>query len=85
MDTHTHTLDYNFLPCAKAEIKGLDILYCGKFRKGSKSCPDLDLDRTMPNVKLLCDIFKYYNISKFQVPRLIIFLVIVLTDKRTYS
>ena len=32
---------------------GLDSLYCGKWRKISKSRRDLDLDRTMPNVELL--------------------------------
>ena len=42
----------------------LEILYCGKWRKISKSHPDLDLDRTMPNVRA---IFIYYNMFKFQV------------------
>ena len=32
--------------------KGLDILYCGKWRK-----IDLDLDQTMPNVELVGAIF----------------------------
>ena len=32
---------------------GLDTLYCGKWRKLSKSHYDLDLDRTMPNVELI--------------------------------
>ena len=52
----------------------LDSLYCSKYRKKSKSCRDLDLDRTMPNVELIQAIFIYYNIFKFHVPRLIIFL-----------
>ena len=36
---------------------GLDSLYCGKWRKISKSRHDLDLDRTMPNVELIRAIF----------------------------
>ena len=32
---------------------GLDSLYCGKWRKISKSRRDLDLDWTMPNVELV--------------------------------
>ena len=44
------------VPCAMC-------LYCGKWGKISKSCSDLDLDRTMYNVKLILDIFIYsvYN------------------------
>ena len=43
---------------------GLDSLYCGKWRKISKSRCDLDLDRTMPNVELfsyttICSSFKW--------------------------
>ena len=29
--------------------KGQHSLYCGKWKKISKSCRDLDLDQTMPN------------------------------------
>ena len=32
-------------------------LYCGKWRKISKTCCDLDLDRTVPNVEPIRDIF----------------------------
>ena len=32
---------------------GLDSLYCGKWRKISKSHRDLDLDQTKPNVELV--------------------------------
>ena len=63
----TDTLNHNFLTCAKAEIIGLDSLYCGKWRKIPKSRHDLDLDQTMPNVELVRAIFKYYNMFKFQV------------------
>ena len=31
----------------------LDSLYCGKWRKISKSLSDLDLNQTIPNVKLV--------------------------------
>ena len=37
---------------------GLDSLYCGKWRKISKSHRDLDLDQTMPNVELVRAILK---------------------------
>ena len=40
---------------------GLDSLYCGKWRKISKSRHDLDLDRTMPNVELV-ELFSYTTI-----------------------
>ena len=43
---------------------GLDSLYCGKWRKISKSHRDLDLDQTMPNVELVRAIFIYYSIFK---------------------
>ena len=46
---------------------GLDSLYCFKWSKISKSCRDLDLDQTMPNVELVRAIFIYYNMFKFQV------------------
>ena len=49
------------------KLMGLDILYCGKWRKISKSCHDLDLDRTMPNVELVRAIFIYYNMFTFQI------------------
>ena len=62
---------------------GLDSLYCGKWRKISKSRHDLDLDRTMPNVELVRAIIKCYNMFKFQVDGTIIFLVIVYTDGKT--
>ena len=51
---------------------GLDILYCGK-RRNIIFMPWPDLDRTMPNVELIRDIFICYNIFKFQVPSLIIY------------
>ena len=52
--------------CQSSDM-GLDSLYCGKWRKISKSRCDLDLDRTMPNVELVLAIFKYYNMFKFHV------------------
>ena len=58
-------------------------LYCGKWKKISKSHCDLDLDQTMPNVELIRAIFIYYNMFKFQVDWTIIFLVIVYTDTQT--
>ena len=58
--------------CQSRDI-GLDNLYCGKWRKISKSRHDLDLDRTMPNVELVQAIFIYYNMFKFEVDWTIIF------------
>ena len=46
---------------------GLDSLYCGKWRKISKSRRDLDLDRTMPNVELVKSYFhrlQYVQVSR---------------------
>ena len=62
---------------------GLDSLYCGKWRKISKSRRDFDLDRTMPSVKLVWAIFINYNMFKFQVDWTINFQVIVYTDTQT--
>ena len=45
---------------------GLDSLYCGKWRKISKSRPGLDLERTMPNVELFQAIL-YTTIPYVQV------------------
>ena len=41
-------------------------MYCGKWRKISKFRCDLDLDRTMPNVKPVRAIFMNYHVIKFQ-------------------
>ena len=38
---------------------GPDNLYCGKWKKISKLRSDLDLGLTMPNIKLVRDIFLY--------------------------
>ena len=64
--TNRHT--YSQLPNLFQSLDiGLDSLYCGKWRKISKSRRDLDLDRTMPNVELVRAIFIYYNMFKFEV------------------
>ena len=60
-------VDNSGLPQVDYTCIGGDILYCGKWRKISKSRSDLDLNRTMPNVELLRAIFIYYNMFKFQV------------------
>ena len=59
--------------CQSRDI-GLDSLYCGKSRKISKSCSDLDLDRIMPNVELIrfsyttiCSSFKWIEILSFEL------------------
>ena len=58
---------------------GPERLYCSKWRKISKSLCDLDLSPTMPNIELVRNIFIYYNVFKFHVPRSISFLVIAET------
>ena len=52
---------------------GPERLYCSKWRKISKSCCDLDLGPTMPNIELVRVIFIYYKVFKFHVPRSIFF------------
>ena len=52
---------------------GPDSLYCGKWRKVSKSRCDLDLSLTMPNIELVRDNFIYNIVFKFHVPRSITF------------
>ena len=47
--------------------------FCGKWRKISKSRCDLDLGPAMPNIELVQDIFIYYSVSQFHVPRSITF------------
>ena len=73
-------LNISFLACTK-----VDSLYCGKWRKISKSHRDLDIDPTMHIIKRVRDIFIYNNVFKFHVPRSITFGVIVQkhTNKRT--
>ena len=44
-------------------------LYCGKWRKISKSRHDLDLGPAMPNIELFRDIFIYYVLLKFYIHR----------------
>ena len=58
-------LNINFLACIKVELG--DQTVC-KLRKISKSCHDLDLGPTMPNIKLVRVIFIYYNVFKFHAP-----------------
>ena len=62
---------------------GPERLYCSKWRKISKSCCDLDLGPTMPNIELVRVIFIYYKVFKFHVPRSIFFRVIV--QKHTHT
>ena len=52
---------------------GPDSLYCGKWRKISKSRRDLDLGPTMHNIKLVPDIFIYYDVLKLRIHRSITF------------
>ena len=59
-------LNQYLLPCVKTEIKDFYILFCGKWRKMSKSLYDFDLDQTMLNVELIRAISKYFNMSRFQ-------------------
>ena len=55
-------LNINFLACTKVELwVCIDSLYCGKWRKISKSNHDLDLGPTMPIIKLVRVIFICYD------------------------
>ena len=63
---------------------GLDSLYCGKWRKISKSHRDLNLDRTMPNVELVRAIFIYYRCTSFtSIEPLFFELLCTQTDRQT--
>ena len=62
-----HTLSQLPNMCQSLDIGLESSLYCGKWRQISKLRHDLDLDQTMPNVKLVRAIFIYYNMLKFQV------------------
>ena len=52
---------------------GPDSLYCGKWRKTSKSRSDLDLDLTMRKIEVVRDIFINNNVFEFHVNRSITF------------
>ena len=65
-------LNISFLASTK-RVTGPNSLYCGKWRKISKSHHDLDLDPTMPIIELVRDIFIYYNVFEFHVARSITF------------
>ena len=62
---------------------GLDTLYCGKWRKISKSRRDLDLDQTMPNVELVQAISIYSVLQYVQVSsgRIRVLYTIIVVDK----
>ena len=66
-------LNISFLACSKVGVMRPDSLYCGNWRKTSKSHSDLDLGPTKPNIELVQDIFIYYNVLKFHVARSITF------------
>ena len=61
------------LPRIKVELWDLTVCIVVNEEKISKSRSDLDLGRTMPNIELVRDIFIYYNVFQFHVPRLITF------------
>ena len=63
-------LNISFLACTKVKLWDL---YCGKWRKISKTPHDLDLGPAMPNIKLVRDIFIYYDVLKFCIHRSITF------------
>ena len=66
---------------------GLDSLYCGKWRKISKSRRDLDLDRTMPNVELVRAIFiilQYVQVSRQLNHYFLSYRVHRQTDRQTH-
>ena len=63
-------LNISFLTCTKVEL--WDLTACIAVN-GEKIQSDLDLRLTMPNIKLVRDIFIYNNVFKFHVPRLITF------------
>ena len=56
------------------KIELWDLTVCiGKWRTISKSPSDLDLGPTMPDIEPVRNIFIYYNVFQFHVPRSITF------------
>ena len=63
-------LNIRFLACTKVVP---DSLYCAKWGKFLNAYSDLDLDPMKLNIELVRDIFIYYNVFRFRVPRSISF------------
>ena len=59
--------------------------YCSKYRKISMSCHHLDLGPAMSNIEFIRDIFIYYNVFQFHVPRSITFSVIKQKHRNTHT
>ena len=66
-------------------VIGHDSLCCDKWRKYSNDYHDVDLDHTMPNVKLIQANIIQNNILKFRVPTFKSFRVIILTHTHTHT
>ena len=63
-DEHTYVI--KLLTMYQSRDIGLDILYCCKWRKMTKSCHDLYLEQTMPNVETRTrtfNILQYVEVS----------------------
>ena len=52
-------LNISFLACAKVELWVLTVCIAVNGKKFHSRCRDLDLDPTMPNIKLVQVIFMY--------------------------
>ena len=62
-------LNISLPACTKVELWYLTDCIMVPDRKISKSHSDLDLGPTMPNIELVRDIFIYYKVFQFHVPR----------------
>ena len=78
-------LNISFIACTSVELWDIKVCFAVNGEKNSKSCSDLDLVPTMPNIELVQDIFIYNNVLKFHVPRLITFCVIVQKHTHTHT
>ena len=66
-------LNISLPACTNVELWDLTVCIVVNGEKISKSHSDLDLGPTMPNIELVQDIFIYYNVFQFHVPRSIAF------------
>ena len=66
-------LNISFLACTKVELWDSLIVCFAVNGEKFQSRYDLDLGPAMPNIKLVQDIFIYYDVLKFHVNRSITF------------
>ena len=66
-------LNNSFLACIRDELWDLIVCIVVNGEKLQSTRHDLDLGLAMPNIEIVQDIFIYYHLFKFHVPRSITF------------